>query len=387
MLLKRHTVSILGSILGLCLSTACALAQSTPEDGTGKAPGGGEAGGEAGTLIVLNKAQATASLIDLATGDEVMQLPTGDGPHEAAIAADGTTLVVANYGTRVPGNSLTVIDLVERRVVRTISLGEYHRPHGLAFLPDGRLLVTAEAERNLLIVDLNAGDADGDADGDGGDAGGDGGGVVAIATDQQGSHMVAATPDGTRAFVANIGSGSMTAIDLATNTVIETVQTGGGAEGIDVTPDGNELWVSNRADDTVTVLDTRTLEVLATLKSPTFPIRVKITPDGRNALVSNARSGDVTVFDCATRERVALISMGGDDVEGEPTPVGILMPPAGRFAYVANTRANFVTVIDLATWQIVGRLVAGEEPDGMAWSPIEMGKRGDERAEPDVVSP
>jgi YVTN family beta-propeller protein len=372
MLMKRRTILILGSILGFCISPASALAQSTLNDG---APGGGEAG----TLIVLNKAQATASLIDLTTGDEIMQLPTGDSPHEAAVSPDGTTVVVANYGGQQPGNSLTVIDLAERRVVRTISLGEYHRPHGLAFLPDGRLLVTAETERNLLIVDLNAADVDG--------GGGDGGGVVAIATDQSGSHMVAATPDGTRAFVANIGSGSMAAIDLATNTVIDTIQTGGGAEGIDVTPDGRELWVSNRAGDTVTVLNTRTLTVLATLDSPAFPIRVKITPDGRHALVSNARSGDVTVFDCATRERVALISMGGDDVVGEPTPVGILIPPAGQFAYVANTRANFVTVIDLATWQIVGRLVAGQEPDGMAWSLIEVGKPGDEQAEPDVVSP
>ena len=48
-----------------------------------------------GTLVVLNKAEASASLLDVATGHEIARLPTGDGPHEAAISPDGRTAVVA----------------------------------------------------------------------------------------------------------------------------------------------------------------------------------------------------------------------------------------------------------------------------------------------------
>lgn len=327
-----------------------------------EAPGGGS-----GTLVVLNKAEASASLLDLASGKEVARIETGNGPHEAVVSADGRTVVIANYGTGAsPGHTLTVIDLPTMSVRATIDLQPYHRPHGLAFLPDGRLLVTAEAEQHLLIVNVASGEVE-----------------AAIETGQNVSHMVAATPDGLRAFVSNIGSGSVTAIDLAANEVIRSIATGSGAEGVAVSPDGNEVWVSNRASDTVTVLNTSTLEVVATLASAAFPIRVKFTPDGSHALVSNARSGDVAVFDTRTREEVRRIAMGGDDETRGPMPVGILIPPDGTRAYIANTSADFVTVIDLTTWEVVGRLRAGREPDGMAWSPLSLA--GAE--EPMVVEP
>jgi len=47
-----------------------------------------------GTLIVLNKAEASASLIDLASGEEILRLETGVGPHEVAVSPDGKTAVV-----------------------------------------------------------------------------------------------------------------------------------------------------------------------------------------------------------------------------------------------------------------------------------------------------
>ena len=58
--------------------------------------------------------------------------------------------------------------------------------------------------------------------------------------------------------------------------------------------------------------------------------------------------------------------------EGSPVPVGILMHPSGTHAFVANTQADVITVIDLVKFKIVGRLVAGQEPDGLAYSPIDL---------------
>jgi hypothetical protein len=64
-----------------------------------------------GTLIVLNKSDATASLILLETGEVVRTLGTGIGPHEVAVSPDGKLAVVSNYGGRgQPGSSLTVLD-------------------------------------------------------------------------------------------------------------------------------------------------------------------------------------------------------------------------------------------------------------------------------------
>ena len=114
---------------------------------------------EAATLVVLNKAEATASLIDLSTGEVAATLPTGEGPHEAAASPDGKTVVGCDYGTRDnPGSSLTVIDVERAEVVKTIDLGDYSRPHGILWMEDGRrVIVTAEDQKALLIVDVETG--------------------------------------------------------------------------------------------------------------------------------------------------------------------------------------------------------------------------------------
>jgi len=326
-----------------------------------------------GTLVVLNKAEATASLIDLATGQVVKTLPTGKGPHEAAVSPDGRLALAANYGTREePGSSLTLIDVPGTAVVKTIDLGQYRRPHGVLWLDASRAVVTCEGSQALVIVDVAKGGVEG-----------------AVVTGQNVSHMVAVTPDGSRAFVANIGSGGATAIDLRERKLLAQIATGKGAEGIDVTPDGREAWVTNREADSVSVIDTKTLAVVATLESKAFPIRVKVTPDGKLALVSNARSGDVAVFDVASRKELRRVPMKRGSAEtaaargpeqrlqvvpgataNDPVPIGIVISPDGRTAWVANTSTDTVSVIDVAVGTVTGTLRAGKEPDGMAYSPV-----------------
>ena len=317
-----------------------------------------------GTLVVLNKSEATASLIDLEAGNVVATLPTGEGPHEVAVSPDGRLALASNYGTRVaPGSTLTLIDIPGARVVKTIELGEYRRPHGVAWLQDGkRALVTAEAQKALLTIDVEAGKVAG-----------------AILTDQDVSHMVAVLPDGSRAFVANIGSGTVTAIDLSRGKVLAQIPTGKGAEGIDITPDGRQVWVTNRAEDTVSVLDPSGLKSLATLESKAFPIRARATPDGKHVLVSNAKTGDVAVFDTRTRALVRRIGLQAAAVKAEgrllefgdsSVPIGIAIDPAKQRAFVAHANADVISIIDLLTWQPKGTLTAGKEPDGMAYSPL-----------------
>lgn len=324
---------------------------------------------QGGTLVVLNKAEASASILDRATGDEIARIPTGNGPHEAACSADGKTIVVADYGERTPGRTLTVIDLGSLSVTRTIDLGEPCRPHGVQFEPDGvHVVVTAEQIGKLLRVNTQTGEIVSRAD-----------------TGQTASHMVALSPDGGTSYVANIASGSVSVISTKGGALIKIVPTGAGAEGIDITPDGEQLWVSNRANDTVTVIDTKTLDVIEQIRCGRFPIRVKVTPDGGRVLVSCATSGDVVVFDRVTREEIARVSMadgeqaaagsenpsGGNAFTQGPVPIGILIPADGGHAYIANTNVSLVTVINLETYEVAARLTAGQTPDGMAWSPLE----------------
>ena len=323
---------------------------------------------EAATLLVANKAEATVSLVDLGSGKVAATLPVGTGPHEIAVSPDGRLALVANYGAQQAGSSLTVLDVPGAKVVKTIDLGEYRRPHGLVFLDNRRALVTSEASKNLLEVDVEAGKV-----------------TRAIPTGQEVSHMVAVTPDGSRAFVANIGSGSMTAVDLKAGKSLGDVKTGAGAEGIEVTPDGRQVWVTNRSADTVTVVDTKTLEILGSVPSASFPIRAKATPDGKHVLVSNAKSGDLSVFSVADRKlarRVALPVKSAADKEGRlmgafgdsSVPIGILIEPGGQRAFVAHANGDAISIVDLGKWERSGSLTAGKEPDGMGWSKVDVKK-------------
>jgi len=316
-------------------------------------------------LLVLNKAEASVSVLDPDTNETHATIPVGEGPHEAHVSPDGRIAVVGNYGERTPGDSLSVIDMRTLKVVRTIDLGAPSRPHGIWFLPGGELVaVTAEAQKKLLLVDPWKGEI-----------------VAEIGTEQEISHMVALSRDGARAFVPNIRSGSVSVIDLNARELLAIIETGAGAEGVWTHPTRDEVWVTNRAADTVTILDPNSLEILATLECSGFPIRVAITPDGEHALVSCARSGDVAVFDTTTRGLVRRIAMNEEPVDDDelqqrlfrdafgrsPVPIGILIRPDGREAFVANTNADVISVIDLETWRIARRLTAGREPDGLAW--------------------
>jgi len=309
-----------------------------------------------GTLIVLNKSDHEAALVHPETFAVMMRLPTGKGPHEAAVSPDGRTAYVTNYGSFAvfrqgerprmePGRSITVIDLAARKVKATFDLGEYRQPHGIAVSRDGKLLwVTVEGSQAVLELEAATGKA-----------------LKAWKTAQNVSHMVVPTADETKLYVANIGSGSVTVIHRATDEV-KSIPTGAGAEGIAVSRDGKQVWVTNRGANSISVLDTATDNVVTTFESGgTMPIRVKFTVDGRQAWVSNARSNVVTVFDAATRALIGTIEVGA-------VPVGIQMTPDGQRAFVANTNDNKVTVIDVASRKILGTFVPGTEPDGMAWA-------------------
>src|SRR5687768_10974342 len=83
------------------------------------------------SLLVLNKSEATLAIVDPSSGKLIGRVPTGDGPHEVAVSADGRLAFVTNYGSRAPGNTLSVIDLPARKELRRVDLGTLRQPHGI----------------------------------------------------------------------------------------------------------------------------------------------------------------------------------------------------------------------------------------------------------------
>ena len=319
---------------------------------------------QAATLVVANKAEATVSLVDLEEGAVVATLPTGEGPHEVGISPDGRFALVTNYGTRERGgNSLTLIDIAAASVVKTIGLGDYRRPHGVEWLDDKQAAVTAEASKALIVVDVEREKV-----------------VQSIGTEQEISHMVALDADRGRAYTANIGSGSISVLELGHGALATNIATGDGAEGIAVSASGKHIWVTNRAADTLTILDADSLEQVGEISSEGFPIRATATPKGQ-VLVTRARAGDLAIYDGQTFEELRVVAFDlesmdveerlfGDRFGNSSVPIGVIVDSAGDRAWVAHANADVITEIDLGSGNIVRTLRAGKEPDGMGYSEI-----------------
>jgi len=47
----------------------------------------------------------------------------------------------------------------------------------------------------------------------------------------------------------------------------------------------------------------------------------------------------------------------------------VAVTPDGSTAWVAHSNADTISVVHLKSWEVTGHLVAGKEPDGMAYSP------------------
>lgn len=331
--------TLLAILVGGCSGPGRSEASGPPDAVRSSASAAGE------VLLVVNKSESTLSFIDPTTGEELARVPTGHAPHEVAVSPDGRRAYVTDYGTGPrAGTTLTVIDVPQRRVVRTVDLAPHTRPHGVVVAEDGTVWVTTEGSRHLLQVDPETGRI-----------------VQEIETGERVTHMVDLAPRLRTAITANIGSGTVTLVHMTDGRVLAQVPTGAGAEGLDVGPAGDVAYVTNREAGTLSEVDLETHEVRRSLEVGQFPIRVKVMPDGRHALVSNANANEVAVVDLAQWRVKRRIPVGA-------VPVGILITPDGRRAFVANTSADRVSVLDLERWEVTGAVDAGDEPDGMAWA-------------------
>lgn len=311
----------------------------------------------AAELLVGNKSADTVWRLSTRDGRKVGEFPTGQGPHEIVVSADGRTALVSNYGAGSPGNSLSVLDLATDKRVRRIDLGEHGRPHGMRFLPgDRRAAVTTEGSRKLLLVDVAGGRVE-----------------AAIDLGEGRGHMVAISGDGGVAYVTKIDAGTLSRVDLHKRIKTHEVVAGAGAEGVAVRPGRDEVWVSNREAGTITVHDPVTLAIRDTVQSPGFPIRVVFTADGGTALATNARAATLSVIDAERKRVERTIPLSREKTEYRETmlgraalPIGVIADPHRPRVYVAISGGDEIAVIDTGTWQVIDHWTTGREPDALA---------------------
>jgi YVTN family beta-propeller protein len=298
-------------------------------------------------LLVLNKEDATLSIIDPATLKTVARIPTGEGPHEIVASGDGKFAFVANYGARNPGNTLSVIDLLAQKELRRVDLGALRRPHGITFA-DGKVWFTAEQNKIIASYDPTANQLDG-----------------LLGIGQNGTHMLVFSKDASLLFTSNIGANSITLLQRGSDPsgwTLTTVPVGKGPEGADISPDSREFWAANSGDGTVSIIDVAAKKVSQTLDVRTkHSNRLKFTPDGKLVLISDPGGNELVILDAVSRKEIKRLSVGNQ-------PEGILVPPEGARAYVALAGEKSVAVLDLKSLEVTARISTGNGPDGLAWA-------------------
>ena len=316
--------------------------------------------GPRGTVIASNMVDHTVTILDAATGRSLATLPTGKGPHEVTVSHDGKWALVSNYGIRgEPGNSIAVIDVARRAVVRTISLAEHRRPHGMSFLPgDTLFVVTCETDRAILVVDFR-----------------DDRIQRVVPSGGRGSHMLSVSSNGRRMVVANIADGTISVIDPTVQRDPKIITVARQPEGIAIAPDGRSAWVGSNQDSVVLVVsldETKT----DTLRGFGLPYRMAISADGRRAVITDPAKAQVTIFDVAQRRPTATIQIPRDsilpaaEIPGSPSPEGVVLSRDGRWGFVTLQGRNRLVTIDLERGVIVGYAVTGNWSDGVGFSPL-----------------
>jgi YVTN family beta-propeller protein len=311
----------------------------------------------ANALLILAKRDGMLLIADPASLQVIAKVPVGNDPHEVIASADGKTAYATNYGSGAY-NTLAVVDLVAQKALPSVDLGALRGPHGVTFV-GGKAWFTAEGAKAIGSYDPATKGID-----------------WVMGTGQNRTHMIYVAPDMKLIVTTNVSSGTVSIIDKTIGGLAgpgpqstpradwnETVvRVGSGSEGFDVSPDGKEIWVANAGDGTVSIIDAASKQVTQTLAADVGGAnRLKFTTDGKLALISSLRGSDVTVIDTVTRKTVKRIPVGHG-------AAGIQMQPDGARAFVACSPDGYVAVIDLHSLEVVGRIEAGRDPDGLAWA-------------------
>ena len=303
-----------------------------------------------GLLVIANQKEHTVLVVDPDGRRELARVVVGVNGHEVMVSKDGRFAYVPIYGNSgvgrpgTDGSTIDVVDLQGRKLAATIDLGKPLRPHRAEWGPDGMLYVTAELGNAVDVLDPATRKI-----------------VAEIPTGQKESHMLVISPDGRRAYTANVGAGSVSVLDLAKRSLVTTIPVAKMVQRISISPDGKRVFTHDQDAPRIAVIDTATNKIANWIEVPSSVYASEPTTDGR-WLVTLTRNAAAYVVDLQSMKvaHTLKISDGGSE---------ILIRPGGDVAYLSGTGAGKIDVLDLHTWELQKPIELTPGVDGMDWLP------------------
>jgi YVTN family beta-propeller protein len=303
-------------------------------------------------LLVAEKGSQSLAIVDPAAGKVLASVPEGGiTGHEVIASADGKLAFVPIYGNSgvgkpgTDGTKIDVIDIATHKIVGSIAFDHGVRPHCPMIGPkDGRLYVTTEIDKTITIIDPKSLKI-----------------VGTLPTGQPESHMLALSHDGRRAYTANVGPGTVSAIDIAARKVLKIIPISSNTQRISISPDDKWVFTADQTKPQMAVIDTSTNTVANLVPMEGIGYGSAPTPDGRWLLVALPDQNKVAVVDLKTMQVARTVSVSN-------YPQEVLVSPDAKSAYVSCEHANAVAEMDLATWKVNRTIPTGKDADGLAWA-------------------
>jgi YVTN family beta-propeller protein len=306
----------------------------------------------AGMLLIANKGEQTLGIVDPLAGRQVATVAEGGiTGHEVIASPDGRLAYVPIYGNSgvgkpgTDGQIIDVIDIASRKVIGTVDFGHGVRPHCPQFGPkDGMLYVSTELDSSISVIDPHTLKI-----------------VGSVPTGQKESHMFAITPDGKRAYTANVGPGTVSVLDMENRKTITVIPVAGQVQRISLSVDGAMAFTSDVTKPQLAVIDTGTDKIKTWIPLPGLGYGTAPTPDGKWLVVAVPSANKVAVVDLKTLKVAKVLDVPA-------IPQESLVRPDGKIAYVSCDASRKIAVIRTSDWTVEKLIDAGAGADGLAWA-------------------
>ena len=305
-------------------------------------------------LMIIEKASHRFRYYDMETKAVLKEIKMPDFPHEFAITLDEKYAYIGCYGVINSGSTeqgdcqIWVLDIptgeiINKIIVQDAEHGPMYRPHGIERDEKGALYALSESgDRLFYKADPTSGDSF----------------DYSVPTGGTKGHLFALTRDGKRAFVSNLTSGDVTAINpheaLEKPVILET---GVKPEGRCLSPDEKTLFITNRGDNTISVIDVATMALKSTLDTGEDPVRVYYDVKRDRIIAINFAGKSMSIYQVSDGTLVQI-------VEFDQNPAGLTFMNNGDWCMIPFMDQK-IRMYDLQTYQQVDEMQSGLEPDGI----------------------
>jgi DNA-binding beta-propeller fold protein YncE len=208
-------------------------------------------------------------------------------------------------------------------------------------------------------------------------------------------------------FLAHLGSGMVTAVDLRTNRIVANVSDVPSVHGVLAVPELGEVFASATGQNRLDVISEQTYRVIAHAPAGTYPDGIAYAPDSRELFISDESGRTETVVDTRTNQRVATLPLGGEVGNSQYDPIShevlvdvqtldeiaaidprtnevvahyplphscrddhsLLIDAPARLAFVACDGNAKLLLVDMTDMHVLSVNDVGDDPDVLAFDP------------------